>query len=107
MFIVGDGLLCRCRLSTLNVLYTLDYTHLTPRYHKRDALKVLILGVSKVEVCGSWIVGLLLPRNRQSVSITPIVTNHSISWASCMYTLPHTYLANKQVIKTQSHLARD
>jgi hypothetical protein len=78
------GCCCRCRLTTLNVLYTIDYTHLTPRYSKRDALMVLILGVSKVEVCGSWIVGLLLPRNRQSVSITLIVTNHSISWASCM-----------------------
>jgi hypothetical protein len=47
------GCCCRCRLTTLNVLYTIDYTHLTPRYSKRDALKVLILGVSKVEVCGS------------------------------------------------------
>jgi hypothetical protein len=69
--LLGSG---RCSLLVMGCCVVVDSHYsecivlyrLHPPYSTLpQARRVKMFGVSKVEVCGSWIVGLLLPRNRQ------------------------------------------
>ena len=92
--------------TSMNVWYRLQHP---PYSTLPQARRVRCSGLVKWRCVADWIVGLLflLPYFHAIVHISPIDTNHSISWASCMSPFPDYYPANSQVIKTQSHLARD